>query len=171
MAELTDEQKHEIVEALACFRPVPEVIRYFQSEYGLEIDHKQVGRYDPQRSYYAGGDKWRAIYDARRRAFLEDASAVPVAHSAYRLQILQEGVEAAKKAGNWKLVAELLEQAAKETGGAFTNQRNLQVESNGYRPAYLDMTLEERRAKVVEIFRQALEQRREQLSLVADIAA
>lgn len=62
MADLTDEQKLEIVAALACFREPAVIIQHFQSEHGLQIDHKQVGRYDPVRSYYAGGDKWREIW-------------------------------------------------------------------------------------------------------------
>lgn len=158
MSDLTDEQKREIVEALACFQPTSAIIRHFQSEYGLEVGHKQVGRYDPQRSYYAGGERWRAIFDARRLAFLEDVAAVPVAHKAYRLSVLQEGVDAAKQARNWPLVASLLEQAAKEVGGVLTNESKLRVD-DARRKRAADMTPEERKAALAELFRQALEQR------------
>lgn len=163
MADLTDEQKREIVEALACYRDVPSIIRAFHIEYGITLDRKQVGRYDPTRPYFAGSEKWREVFEARRRAYMEDISDVPVAHRGYRLNMLQRGVEAAEKAGNWLLAARLLEQAAKEVGGVFTNQQSFQLDSSSSRPAYLDMTPEERRAKVADLIRQVMEQRREQI--------
>lgn len=80
MADLTDHQKLELISMLAGFREPGAIILHFQSEHGLEIDHKQVGRYDPTRSYYAGGEKWRDIFDAKRKAYLEDVSSIPIAH-------------------------------------------------------------------------------------------
>lgn len=159
MADLTEDQKLEIVSMLACFREPSEIIALFQSDYGLELDRKQVGRYDPQRSYYAAGDKWREIFEAQRSAFLEDVAAVPIAHMGYRLQMLQQGVDAAKRAKNWPLVANLLEQAAKEMGGLYTSRRTLQVSDTGRKSA-ADMTPEKRKVALTEIFRQAMEQRK-----------
>jgi hypothetical protein len=159
MAELTDDQKLEIVSMLACFREPSEIIALFQSDYGLELDRKQVGRYDPRRSYYAAGDKWREVFEVRRKAYLEDVAAVPIAHMGYRLQMLQQGLDAAKRAKNWPLVASLLEQAAKEMGGLYTSRRTLQVSDTGRKSA-AEMTPEERKAAVAEIVRQAMEQRK-----------
>lgn len=153
MASLTEEQKTEIVSMLACFRDPSGIIRYFQSEHGIIIDHKQVGRYDPTRPYFAGGEKWRAIFEACRKVHLEDVSAVPIAHKAFRLNLLQEGVDAAKRAGNWKLVAQLAEQAAKETGGLFTNQRNVRLDES--RPLARDLSPEDRKAALVELIGRA----------------
>lgn len=157
MADLTEEQKREIVEALACYNDVTTIIAAFHRDFGLQLDRKQVGRYDPTRSYYAGGDKWREIFEARRRAFLEDLSAIPVAHKAYRLNVLQEGIDAARRANNWLLVAQLLEQAAKEVGGALTNERKLRVDDNLPVRAR-DMTPDDRKAAFAELVRQAMEQ-------------
>ncbi len=158
MADLTEEQKREIVEALACCRDVSSIIAAFHKDYGIQLDRKQVGRYDPTRSYYAGGEKWREIFDARRKAYLEDVTAILVAHQGYRLNMLQRGVEAAERAGNWPLVAQLLEQCAKEVGGVLTNARNVRVEDS--RPQRVrDMTPEDRKAAIAEVVRQAIEQR------------
>jgi hypothetical protein len=155
MAELTEHQKLEIVEALAGFESPSAIITHFRSAYGLDLTHKQVGRYDPTRPYYEGGERWREIFDAHRRACLEDVSAIPAAHKAYRLNMLQEGIDAARAAKNWVLMAQLLKQAAEEVGGALTNERNLKVENDRQRPE--DMTYEERGAAVAEIIRQAIE--------------
>ena len=159
MADLIEEQKLEIVSMLACFREPSAIMAHFQSEHGLQLDRKQVGRYDPQRSYYAGGDKWRAIFDARRSAFLEDVSAVPIAHMGYRLQMLQQGLDAARRANNWPLVASLLEQAAKEIGGVYTSRRTLQISDTAPKSA-ANLTPEERKAALTELIRQAMERRK-----------
>lgn len=158
MADLSEEQKWEIVEALACFRDVPSIIRAFHIEYGITLDRKQVGRYDPTRPYYAGGEKWREIFDARRKACLEDVFAIPVAHKAYRLNMLQEGIDAARGAKNWVLMAQLLEQSAKEVGGVLTNQRDVRIDDSRRQRA-ADMTPEERKAAIAEVIRQVMEMR------------
>lgn len=156
MADLNDLQKREIVEALACFRSPVEIVAAFQSEYGIEIDRLQVGRYDPTRPYYAAGDKWRDLFDARRKTYLEEVSSVPAANQGYRLRTLQEGIDAAKKAKNWPLVAQLLEQSAKEVGGVLTNDRNVRV-TDDRKMRIEDMSLDERRAAMAEIIRQVIE--------------
>lgn len=156
MAELTEPQKSEIVEGLACFREPASIIAHFRLEHGLELSHKQVGRYDPTRPYYDAGEKWREIFEARREAYLDSVASVPVAHQGYRLNMLQKGVEAAEKASDWPLVAQLLEQAAKEVGGTLTNRRKLEVSETGWQRA-VDMTPDERRAALAELIRQAIE--------------
>ena len=163
MADLTEHQKLELVSMLACFREPAAIIRHFQLEFGLTIEHKQVGRYDPTRAYFAAGAKWRDVFEARRAAYLNDVSAVPVAHQAYRLNLLQEGIESAKRSGNWKLVAELAEQAAKEVGGILTNQRHHHIDDR--KSSVRDLSPEERKNALAEIIRQAQEK------MIADKAA
>jgi len=156
MANLSELQKREIVAALACFCDSATIIANFRSEHGLELSHKQVGRYDPTRSYYDAGDKWRELFEARRKTYLENVADVPIAHQGYRLQMLQQGVDAAKKAKNWVLLAELLKQAAKEVGGTLTNGRKVRTDDRHTSPID-DMTPVERRAAMAELIRQALE--------------
>ena len=157
MADLTDEQKLEIVAALACFRESAVINQHFQSEHGLQIDHKQVGRYDPNRSYYAGGDKWREIFDAKRKAYVEEVASVPIANQGYRINRLNEMASAALKEGKRAEAAMNLKQAAEEVGGAMTNRRDLRIEENR-RPRPADMTPEERRSAMAELIRKAMEQ-------------
>jgi hypothetical protein len=142
MAELTTEQKHSIIVLLAHFRSPTEIAAHARQELGVELSVQQIVKYDPTRAGYEAGEKWRPIFEAARESFLGDVLKVPLAHAAYRLNLLQEGVEAARKARNWKLVAELLTHAAKEVGGAFTNERQLRV-TDGL--SARDMSPEERR--------------------------
>lgn len=165
MADLTDEQKLEIVAALACFREPGAIIQHFQSEHGLEIDHKQVGRYDPNRSYYAGGEKWRDIFDAKRKAYVEEVASVPISNQGYRLNRLNEMASVALKEGKRAEAAIYLKQAAEEVGGAMTNRRDLRIDENR-RPRPSDMTPEERRSAMAELIRQALEKMAERGRLV-----
>ena len=158
MADLTDDQKLEIVAALACFREPAAIIAHFQSEHGLDLTHKQIGRYDPHRSYYAGGEKWRGIFDAKRKAYLEEIASVPIANQGFRLNVLNEMAQKALRENKPALVAQLLKQAAEEVGGALTNQRGFHVEENR-RQRVADMTPEDRRAAMAELIRQAMEGR------------
>lgn len=158
MAELTELQKREIVEGLAVFQSPTSIMAHFRSVHGLELTHKQIGRYDPTRSYFDAGERWRAILEARRSAFLASIADVPVAHKAYRLSILHEGVEAARAAGNWVLVMQLLKQAAREVGGTLTNER---IETApDHRSAAREMTSEERKAALAGIIEKAVDQMR-----------
>ncbi len=158
MAELTELQKCEIVEGLAAFQSPTSIIDHFRSVHRLDLTHKQVGRYDPTRPYFDSGDRWRAIFEARRSAFLKSIADVPVAHKAYRLAILQEGVDAARAAGNWVLVMQLLKQAAREVGGTSTNER---IDRAADRPlAARDMTPEERKAALASIIEKAVDEMR-----------
>lgn len=156
MAELTEPQKHEIVEALAWFRAPSEIIAHFRREYELELTHMQVGGYDPTRPYYFAGDKWREIFDAKRKAYLEEVAAVPVANQGFRLNELHDMYMAAKKAKNFPLAAQLLEQSAKEVGGVLTNDRNVRIDDRRG-PSPREMTPEDRKAALTELIRQAIE--------------
>jgi len=153
MPKLNIEQKDEIVSMLACFRQPNEIVRHFQLVHGIAMDHKQVGRYDPTRSYFAGGERWRSLFQAKREEYLRDAASIPVAHLAYRLTVLQEGVEEAKSMGNWKLVAQLLKQAAKEVGNSPIGS----FQGGGNGSSAQGLSHEERRLAFAELVRKAKE--------------
>lgn len=155
MAELSEELKQEIVKRLACFEDIGEIVKDFRLR-GIETEHKQIGSYDPTKSYFEAGDWARDLFESVRKAFVEDAAAVPVANQGFRLNLLQEGIQAARKAKNWKLVAELAEQASKEVGGAFTNERNMRIDDSR-RQHPRDMTAEDRQNMLAEVIRKALE--------------
>ncbi len=156
MAELTDAEKIEIVKRLACFEDIADVMRDFQSR-GIDTDHKQIGIYDPSKSYYAAGEKLRELFELARKAYVEDVSAIPIASQAYRLNELEKLFRKAVRANAVEIAADLLAQASKETGGIFTNSRELNVnDSRGTDPRLL--TDEQRRARFEDIIREAIEQ-------------
>ncbi len=159
MAELSEDQKREIVDMLACFRDPKAIVDHFGENYGLDIPYRQVLAYDPSRPHYDSGDKWRDIFDARRKAYLEEVATVPIANQGFRLNILNEQLrKALAKGDRGGEVLMILEQAAKEVGGILTNQRELRVDDNR-RPPPSAMSPEDRKAMLAEIIRTALEQR------------
>lgn len=126
MAKLTEPMKLAIVQGLACFDTPSEVAAAVKEEFGITLTRQQVAGYDPTKASCKGmAKKLRAIFEETRKAFLADVSKVPIAQQAVRLRALQREFERAKGRGNTVLVAQLLEQAAKEVGGGFTNRREL----------------------------------------------
>lgn len=126
MAKLTEPQKLFIVKALACFDTPTQVANAVREEFGIEVDRRQVAEYDPSKA--SGRDvsaKLRAIFDATRQAFKDDVSTIPIASQAYRLRTLNRLLVKVEGQGNTALAAQLVEQAAKETGGTFTNRREV----------------------------------------------
>jgi hypothetical protein len=126
MATLKDEVKLAIVQALACYDTPSQVAELVKLEFGITMPRQQVALYDPTKP--AGKRlslKLADLFHETRKAFLKDTASIPVAQQAYRLRVIQKEVERAQSRGNTAMVAQLLEQAAKESGGAFTNRREL----------------------------------------------
>lgn len=132
MAALNDKVKLAIVQALACFDTPTQAAEVVKQEFGLEVPRQQVATYDPTKP--AGKNlskKLAEIFHATRKAFIEETARIPIAQPAFRLRVLQRMLATAEQRGNMALVAQLLEQAAKETGGAFTNRRELTGRDGG----------------------------------------
>lgn len=126
MATLTDDVKAFVVQALACFDTPTQVANAVKEEYGIAIERMQVAAYDPTKfSGRSLSKKWREIFDATRKAFLEDQASIPIANQNFRLRALDRLYQNAASRGNAALAAQLLEQAAKESGGTFTNRREM----------------------------------------------
>jgi len=123
MARLEEAHKTYVVQQLACFRSPSEVCDLVKEEFGIEIDRQQVRNYNPLQVEVAA--KWQALFDATRKKFLETQAEIGIAQQSYRLQELQEWYWWAKRKKNAGLAREILEQAAKESGGGFTNRREL----------------------------------------------
>lgn len=153
MAELTEDQKTFIVQSLARFMSPADVSRAMKEEYDLEVVIQQICKFDPTRPAYEAGEKWRPIFEATRKRFLEEVSDVPISQQAYRLQILQQNLGQALKMKNLKLANETLKQAAEEMGGILTNERNVNLEKRG---GFRDLTPDERRMAVADMLREAL---------------
>lgn len=126
MAALKDDQKIFIVQALACFDTPAQVIESVKQEFGTDVTQQQLQAYNPATKAGARmSQKLKDIFEATRKRFLAEVSDIPVANQAYRLRQLQRMVNESMKRKNIVLAASLLEQAAKESGGMFTNKREL----------------------------------------------
>lgn len=135
MAALKDDVKAAITMALACFDTPTQVAAMVKEEFGLDVSRMQVAVYDPTKAAGKGiGSRWKTLFEETRKKFLDDAASIPVAQQSFRLRVLQRSLEKAERQGNTAMVAQLLEQAAKETGGAFTNKSKHEVGGDGGGP-------------------------------------
>lgn len=124
MPSLTEQQKLFVVQRLACYRTFTQTAEDVKEEFGIEVTRQQCRSYYPPQ--YKVARKWRELFDATRAAYLTDITSIGVSQPAYRLSILQRQLDDAlskKKQTNPVEVRAILEQAAKEVGGAFTNAR------------------------------------------------
>jgi hypothetical protein len=127
MAALPEHIKLHIVQALACFDTPSKVAKDVNAEFGVTVSPQQCERYDPnKRAGSALSAKYRTIFAETRKTFLEDTSLIGVSHRAVRLRTLQRLIDTCERSGNVSMVAQLLEQVAKETGDAYTNRHRLE---------------------------------------------
>lgn len=132
MAVLSDPVKVFIVQGLACFDTPSQIAAAVKELFAVEVPRQQVARYDPTKAHNKDvSPKLRTIFDTARAKFLEDLTTVPVAHRSYRLRALQRSLERAEQQGNMAMVMQILEQAAKEVGGMYTNRRELSGPDGG----------------------------------------
>jgi len=127
MAALREDVKAFIVQALACFDTPTQVATAVKEEFGIDIDRSHVQAYDPNKALGRNlGKKWRELFAATRKAFLDDQATIPIASQNFRLRALDRMYQQALARGNLPLASQLIEQAAKEAGGAFTNRQKLE---------------------------------------------
>ena len=127
LPKLDEAARTYVVTALACFDPPSVVAEAVRKEYGVEITPQSVEGYDPTKK--AGAKlsvKWSTLFHETRKAFTEETAAIGISHKSVRLRMLERMAQKAEKQGNIVVAANLLEQAAKEMGNAFTNTRVLQ---------------------------------------------
>ena len=97
-----------------------EVVEAVKEEFGIEIPRSQVCLYNPDlRTGFNLSKELRHLFYDTRRKYVEEESEVPVFHKGYRMNEIQNLYEKAKKGGNIVLAMQLLEQAAKESGGFY----------------------------------------------------
>lgn len=126
MAKLSPELKLYIVQRLAVFDLPATIIKAVKEEYGITVTSQQLQAYDPNTVNGAEmSKKLKDVFYATRKKYLEDTSSIPITHKAHRLAVLNRLINQAETRGNAALAAQLLEQAAKEMGGAFTNRREI----------------------------------------------
>ncbi|HFF3788838.1 TPA: DUF2280 domain-containing protein [Enterobacter mori] len=127
MATLKGEVKAFIVQSLACFDTPSQVVELVKKEFGLSITRQQVESHDPTKANGRGlAQKWVDMFNASRERFQNEISDIPIANKAYRLRVLDRMATRAEGMKNLALTAEIIEQAAKECGDAYTNKHKFE---------------------------------------------
>lgn len=127
MAALKGEVKAFIVQSLACFDTPSQVVESVKKEFGLSITRQQVESHDPTKANGRGlAQKWADMFNATRERFQNEISDIPIANKAYRLRVLDRMAMRAEGMKNLALTAEIIEQAAKECGDAYTNKHKFE---------------------------------------------
>ena len=121
--ELPGPVKAFIVQRLARFDMPSQVVKAVKEEFGLEVSRQRVHFYDPTTR---AGQELKALFFETREKAKQDLDSIPWYHKAIRLQRLDAMITKAIEMNNMPLAAQLLEQAAKESGGAYTNKHQLE---------------------------------------------
>lgn len=126
MATLGDDVKLFIVKAAAAYDSPETISKAVKEEFGLDVPRQQCAQYDPTKAAGAKlSAKWKAIFNEARAKFLDDVSEIPLANKSVRLRTISRLAKKAEDMKNIPLAAQLIEQAAKEVGNAYTNRREL----------------------------------------------
>lgn len=128
MAALKPEVKAGIVQMLACYDTLSIVVDAIQKDYGIKVTPQQVESHDPTKVSGKGlAKKWVNLFNHTRDRFLNEISDIPIANKAYRLRVLQRMSTTAEGMKNLGMTAQLLEQAAKEVGDAYSNKQKVEL--------------------------------------------
>ncbi|MBX8654059.1 DUF2280 domain-containing protein [Klebsiella michiganensis] len=128
MAALKPEVKAYIIQMLACYDTPSQVVEAVQKDFGIAITRQQVETHDPTKvSGKTLAKKWVDLFSATRDRFLNEISDIPIANKAYRLRVLQRMSTTAEGMKNLGMTAQLLEQAAKEVGDAYSNKQKVEL--------------------------------------------
>ncbi|WP_151744871.1 DUF2280 domain-containing protein [Acinetobacter calcoaceticus] len=129
MAALKEPVKIYIVQALACRDTPQEVVEQVKQEFGVDISRSQCECYDPTK--YSGRNlskKFVELFESTRVKFDEGLIDIPIANKYYRLKQYQRQLDRTR---NVKTALKILEQAAKDIGGQFTNRQEITGKDGG----------------------------------------
>ncbi|HDT4073453.1 DUF2280 domain-containing protein [Klebsiella variicola] len=121
------EVKAYIIQMLACYDTPSQVVEAVQKDFGIAITRQQVETHDPTKvSGKTLAKKCVGLFNLTRDRFLNEISDIPIANKAYRLRVLQRMSTTAENMKNIAMTAQLLEQAAKEVGEAYSNKQKVE---------------------------------------------
>lgn len=138
--ELRDEVKTYIVQQLACYSTPSEIAKAVKEDFQVEVSRQRVQTYDPTK--VAGKDlgaEMKAIFEATRKAYLEDKADIGIAQPTFRLRMYDRIARAAETRGNVVVALQACQQAAKDDGGAFTNEHRHKVGGDGGAPLVVEI--------------------------------
>lgn len=123
--QLSDDIKKFIVKSLAVYETPSDITVSVKEKFNKTITRQGVQSYDPTK--VAGedlSDDLKTLFFDWRKEF-DEKEIIPVSKKIVRLKKLGRYVEAFENFENYTAAAAVLEQIAKEEGGAFTNRREL----------------------------------------------
>ncbi|WP_336937113.1 DUF2280 domain-containing protein [Acinetobacter modestus] len=129
MAALKEPVKIFIVQALACRDTPQEVAELVKQEFGIITDRMQCASYDPTKA--AGRNlskKFRDLFEETRKKFDEGLIDIPIANKHYRMKQYDKLLNKTK---NTVMALKIMEQAAKDSGGLFTNRKEITGANGG----------------------------------------
>ncbi|WP_274851930.1 DUF2280 domain-containing protein [Serratia marcescens] len=127
MAALKPDVKAFIIQSVACFDTPTLVVESVQKEFGIKITRQQVESHDPTKvSGKSLAKKWVDLFYTTRERFKTEISDIPIANKAYRLRVLDRMATRTETMKNYALAAQIVEQAAKECGDAYTNRQKVE---------------------------------------------
>ncbi|ENX60715.1 DUF2280 domain-containing protein [Acinetobacter sp. ANC 5659] len=128
MARLNKRVKLYIVRSLAMFDTPTETAKAVQEEFGITVSKQQCEAYDPTKK--TGQDlseDLKTEFYRVRKEINKNLDSIPIANIFYRLQRLQKLIDHPQYKENPILIPNLLQQAAKEIGGLYTNTTKTQL--------------------------------------------
>ncbi|WP_111860602.1 DUF2280 domain-containing protein [Acinetobacter sp. CFCC 10889] len=135
MAALKEPVKIFIVQSLACRDTPQEVVESVKQEFGVDVTRSQCQSYDPTK--YSGrnlSEKYVDLFNETRKKFDDGLINIPIANKHYRLRQYQKYLDISR---NVKTKMKLLEQAAKDSGGQYTNKIESSVKNEVSYPSGL----------------------------------
>lgn len=135
MAALKEPVKVFIVQSLACRDTPQEVADLVLQEFGVIIDRKQCQSYDPTK--VAGKNlskKFKDLFNETRKKFDKGLIDIPIAVKHYRMKQYDKLLNKTK---NTVMALKIMEQAAKDSGGQFTNKTESSVKNEVSYPSGL----------------------------------
>jgi hypothetical protein len=122
MPPISDEIKEFIVKGLASFDTPSEVVEAVKANFAVEVSRQQVYAYDP-RCTQPPAPRWQELHAATRAAYLSELAEIGIAQKVFRLRALDRMARFAMQNRSPGRAQALLEQAAKECGGVFEQNR------------------------------------------------
>lgn len=125
MATLKPKHQTFIVTRLARWDTPSQVREALKERFRVEATLDRIVYYNPETANGRAGlaEKWKTLFYETRKKYSEDTSSIASAQKAHRIRLLEEGVQEARKLKNYLMMADLLEQVAKEVGGKYTNKQ------------------------------------------------
>jgi hypothetical protein len=115
-----------IVTSFATYEAATEIQKLVKENFGVELTLQGVAHYNPEANKTIAA-KWKTLFDETREKFNADTSNIAIASKAFRLRELERHYRRQTSAARVNPVElrATLEQAAKESGGGYTNRREI----------------------------------------------